>query len=59
MVTFNVICGQILAFLIKFLSGLAFVLAAFIAFGWLYDKEIAALLTIAFSDLYWGQWTKK
>jgi len=56
---FSLIVGQVLAFLIKFSSGIAFVLAAFFIFRLGFSDEISALLCIAFSDLYWGQWTKK
>ena len=50
----------VLIFLLKFLSGIAFVIAAFICFMWILngDRDIAALLSIAFSDLYFGRFAK-
>lgn len=50
----------ILQFLVKSISGIAFVLYTYIVFLWILsgNKEIAALLTIAVSDLYFGRFAK-
>ena len=48
-----------LRFSSNFCRGIALILGAFVVFKLLgYSEEIAALLTIGFSDLYFGRFAK-